>query len=148
METDEILTIDSFDPLRKPIVNLIVEGVTIRCLIDTGSTLKVITTKKLDYKIRDLEAPIKYSFLMGEAEIMEKMITPIPIEFNHSRKIEWTIVDLQGKEFEAILGFPAILRLGMEIHPQFIKVRGNEIKFMTNEEVERSLMRCPYKPEQ
>lgn len=142
MDTDEIIGhIDTICPRRKPIVKLTIGDTTVRCLIDTGSTLNILTTNRLfGYKVEDLEAPIKFRTLTGEDFITKKVRTPVPTEFNHPGKTEWKMIDLGSRPFEAILGLPSIRKLGMKIHPRLIKVRGNTIRFI-------EAMKDPNEPE-
>lgn len=116
-------------------IYLNIENQTIKCLVDTGSTTSIIRPGILNnFHAISLEKPVFYSTISGINRVTNKIVTPIPKEFNTIGTFSWKVVDLKGRNYDAIIGQNALtpLKAKINLDHRYLEIKGNKIVFVDN----------------
>ena len=120
---------------RIPIIIITLGKEKIKCLIDTGSATSVIKPNILnEFSEENLSEPVYYSTINGVNKITKKLITPIPTEFKLLGNVTWKIIDLKGRNYDAIMGqnFLVPFKAKINLDNKYIEINNNKILFEEN----------------
>lgn len=95
-------------------IDLTIEGITVRCLVDSGSatTLGDYTTFKNFHIRRTLKTPILIKTLFASEVISEEVIVNMPAEFERGKEtMSIKLVNLKNKPFQCIIGLNVLAPL-------------------------------------
>lgn len=119
-----------------PLIYITFGQQSIKALIDTGSTTSVINPNIIQhFKEEKLETPIYFTTINGTNKISNKKVTPIPNEFNTIGTISWKVVELPGRNYDAILGqnILSALNAKIDLENKYIEINEKKILFIQNE---------------
>lgn len=117
-------------------MTITVDKSKINCLIDTGAETSIIKPGIFPKHLEQiLEKPTYFSTINGISKVTNKVITPIPLEFNKSGTLSWKIMDLPNRKYDAIIGqnFLIPLRAKIDLGQKFIETNGRKTYFKTGD---------------
>ena len=67
--------------------------------------------------------------------MMNKLVTPIPFEFNTFGTISWKVIELVGRKYDAIIGqnILSTSEAKIDLQNNYMEINGNKIMFINNE---------------
>lgn len=85
------------------------------------------------FPIQNIDLPQLYRTINGINQVTQKIVTPIPTEFNITGTLSWKVINFSSKNYSAIIGqnFLIALKAKIDVESKFINILGNNIPFIS-----------------